>query len=105
MNYVSVSRGNIPTILLSYLIKDWELLKEETITGGVYDYNQAFKLEQLEFQNAMFLAIYNACSNDMCKIEITKQDVYVYYIDEKADTDLAILDKIISIDGKSIANF
>jgi len=106
MNYVSVSRGNIPNILLSYIIKDWQLEKEQNITIGDIDYDTSFKIEQLEYKNAIFLAIYNACRiNNDCTINIDKEEVNVIAIDENANTDLKLLDKIINVDGTDITDF
>lgn len=102
MNYVSVANGNIPNLLVSLFNKEWEVVKEEELTMGYDDYDTAFKVEQLDYQNSIFLATYNACNLvDNCKLTINSQKVYVVYIDDNAKTDLKIMDEIISVDGKS----
>ena len=105
MNYVSVSRGNIANVLLSYLIKDWELVKEENANVPDMDYDTSFKIEQLEYQNAIFLAVYNACNKIDCNLTIDSQESYVVYINDKADTNLEVMDKIISIDDQTFKTF
>ena len=106
MNYVTVSRGNIPTVLMSYLIKDWELVKESNMVYENTDYETSFKMEQLEYENAIFLAIYNACIfNEDCSMEIIKENIYIFSIDERSNTDLKIMDKIVSMDGKEYDSF
>ena len=32
MSYVTLRKGNIPSILLSFVIPDWDLLKESEVT-------------------------------------------------------------------------
>ena len=106
MNYVTVARGNLPNILLSYIIKDWQLEKEQNFIIGDIDYETSFRLEQLEYKNAIFLAIYNACKIDnSCTINIEKEEVNVFSVDEHANTNLKVLDKIISVDGKTVTDF
>lgn len=102
MSYVTLRKGNLPSILLSYVIKDWDLIKENEITSDNESVDDLLKLEKLymnsSIDNATILAYQKAGKN----INITKNINNVIYIDKLAKTDLKIYDKIVSVDGNTI---
>lgn len=102
MSYVTLRKGNLPSILLSYVIKDWDLIKENEITSDNESVDDLLKLEKLymnsSIDNATILA-YQKAGKD---INITKNINNVIYIDKLAKTDLKIYDKIVSVDGNTI---
>lgn len=102
MSYVTLRKGNLPSILLSYVIKDWDLIKENEITSDNESVDDLLKLEKLymnsSIDNATILAYQKAGKN----INITKNINNVIYIDKHAKTDLKIYDKIVSVDGNTI---
>lgn len=102
MSYVTLRKGNLPSILLSYVIKDWDLIKENEITSDNKSVDDLLKLEKLymnsSIDNATILAYQKAGKN----INITKNINNVIYIDKLAKTDLKIYDKIVSVDGNTI---
>lgn len=102
MSYVTLRKGNLPSILLSYVIKDWDLIKENEITSDNKSVDDLLKLEKLymnsSIDNATILA-YQKAGKD---INITKNINNVIYIDKLAKTDLKIYDKIVSVDGNTI---
>lgn len=102
MSYVTLRKGNLPSILLSYVIKDWDLIKENEITSDNKSVDDLLKLEKLymnsSIDNATILA-YQKAGKD---INITKNINNVIYIDKLAKTDLKIYDQITSVDGNTI---
>lgn len=102
MSYVTLRKGNLPSILLSYVIKDWDLIKENEITSDNESVDDLLKLEKLymnsSIDNATILA-YQKAGKD---INITKNINNVIYIDKLAKTDLKIYDQITSVDGNTI---
>lgn len=102
MSYVTLRKGNLPSILLSYVIKDWDLIKENEITSDNESVDDLLKLEKLymnsSIDNATILAYQKAGKN----INITKNINNVIYIDKLAKTDLKIYDQITSVDGNII---
>lgn len=102
MSYVTLRKGNLPSILLSYVIKDWDLIKENEITSDNESVDDLLKLEKLymnsSIDNATILA-YQKAGKD---INITKNINNVIYIDKLAKTDLKIYDQITSVDGNII---
>ena len=102
MSYVTLRKGNLPSILLSYVIKDWALIKENEITSDNESVDDLLKLEKLymnsSIDNATILA-YQKAGKD---INITKNINNVIYIDKLAKTDLKIYDQITSVVGNII---
>ena len=103
MNYVTVVKGNLPSLIIASIMPNWDIKKESDITGGL-DYDLSFKLEQIELKNSLFLATYNAYTKANKNITINDKKHYITYISEESDTDLQPLDQIISIDGKNYEN-
>ena len=102
MSYVTLRKGNIPSILLSYIIKDWDLLKESEITIDDESVDELLKLEKLYMTSSIDNATILAYQKAGKKIEIKKNINNVIYIDDIAKTDIEIYDQIISVDGKEI---
>ena len=98
--YVSVSRGNLPNLLLAKVIKDWDIVKEEKMLIPHTDYETTFKREKLDMQNSINTAKYIAYQKAGKASEMNIKSIYIYAIDEKADTDLKVLDEIIKVDGQ-----
>ena len=91
MNYVSVMKANVPAIVLSLFVPNWDIYNEEDITG--LDYKTLFKIEQIDLKNSIYLASLNAYRKAGKTINVT-------LVSEESKTNLLVLDEIISIDGK-----
>ena len=106
LTYVSELKGTLSTYLLSYIIPSYE---RESISE--YTYNDSESTEDIDFRNELMLnnannnAIFVAYTEAGKKIKEINNGLYVYYIDEKADTNLKIGDKILEIDGNKINKF
>ena len=106
LTYVSELKGTLSTYLLSYIIPSYE---RESISE--YTYNDNESTEDIDFRNELMLnnannnAILVAYTEAGKKIKEINNGLYVYYIDEKADTNLKIGDKILEIDGNKINKF
>lgn len=105
MSYVAVSRGNIPSVLLSFIIKDWDLVKEEQITYSNMTYEESFKIEQIQLKNSLDIASLVAYQKAGKNVNITRQIGTIVLIDKNAKTDLEILDEVLEINGIKYGNF
>lgn len=97
MAYVSMVKGSVPFLLLSYIIPDWDIVKKEDITISGESMDEMLVREKLYLQESIDAAIINAYTKANKKITIT--DIYntVSFITKEANTNLKIGDKIISI--------
>lgn len=102
MNYVSVMKANVPAIVLSLFVPNWDIYNEEDITG--LDYKTLFKIEQIDLKNSIYLASLNAYRKAGKTINVTLEKPYVTLVSEESKTNLLVLDEIISIDGKNLLN-
>lgn len=103
MNYVTVVKGNLLTTCLSFIIPDWDLKKEKDVTGNM-DYDTLFQIERIDLKNSLFLATYNAYKKAGKEIKITGQKNYVSIVSDESDTNLKVMDEIVSIDDNAFNN-
>ena len=97
--YVSVSRGNLINIIFANVFKNWDLVKEKNMIIPNSDYESTLKVEKMELQNSISIAKYIAYQKAGKEVSINVSSPLIYGITTDADTDLSILDEIISIDG------
>ena len=102
LSYVTEVKGNVMTVFLAMIIPNWDLIKSKEVKLGgetleEVDFRNKLFLEEAN-QNAVFLA-YQAAKKD---IKIEKCFNYVVYIDDLAETDLKIKDKILKVNDVTI---
>lgn len=102
MAYVSMVRGSIPFLLISYVIPDWDIVPAEEITAEGEDLDEMLEREKLYMQESMDAAIINAYQAVGKEVTITDTINEVSYLAEEADTDLKIGDIILEVNGEAI---
>ena len=95
MAYVSLVRGSIPFLLLSYIIPDWDIVSSDEITIEGENMEEMLEREKLYMQESMDAAIINAYRAAGADLNITGTISEVSFIAEEADTNLKIGDEII----------
>ena len=104
MAYVSMVKGSIPFLLLSYILPDWDIIPVSELTGGMESFEEAFEKDKLATKQSIDSAIISAFRAANMNIVIKKEIVHVTYIDEQAETDLQDFDIIEKIDGKEVSS-
>ena len=104
MSYVSLVKGTLPMILLSYLLPNWDLVNQEEITREDESVDELLELEKLYMKSSIDNATILAFNKSGKYLEITKEVNNIVYIADEADTDLEMYDEVISADGKDINN-
>lgn len=104
MSYVTMRKGNIPTILFSYLMPNWDIISKKDITIDGESVEELVKLEKLYMTTSINNATIVAYKKANKKIEIKKRINNIILIDDDANTDLLLYDELISADGKNINN-
>ena len=102
MAYVSMVRGSIPFLLLSYIIPDWDIVSADEITIEGENMEEMLERERLYMQESMDAAIINAYQAAGADISITGTISEVSYIAEEADTNLKIGDEIVRVNDVEI---
>lgn len=103
MSYVSLVKGTLPMILLSYIIPNWDLVKSSEITSDDGSVDELLELEKLYMQSSIDNATILAYKTAGKRVDITREVNNIVYIADEADTDLEIYDELLTADGKSIS--
>lgn len=102
--YVAEKKATIPILLYAYFQKDWKILKKEEIkydNETIKDVNFRDRLLMTEsYGNAIEVAYQKANK----KVEKRKENIYVTYIDEQAQTNLEIGEQILACNKKNITS-
>lgn len=102
MLYVTEYEATIPTYLLSYLFKDWELEKVSDVQINGEDTEEIYERNRIMLDNSISNAIYVAYHTADKLIEIKETNNYV--IATTSDNGFKIGDKITEVNGKKIKN-
>lgn len=103
MSYVSLVKGTIPMLLLSFVIPNWDILPSEEITGDNESVDELLELEKLYMKSSIDNATILAFNKAGKKLNITREVNNIVYIADEAKTDLKIYDELLSVDGNKIS--
>ena len=99
ISYVSLVKGTLPMILLSYIIPNWDLVKSSEITAPDESVDELLELEKLYMQSSIDNATILAYEKAGKELNITREVNNIVYISNDADTDLEIYDELLTADG------
>ena len=104
MTYVSLAKPNIPNILLSKVIKNWDLEKASDITLQDDTVKDTLKKDKYTMQEAYDNAVLVAYKLAGKKVDITKYHNYVLYVMDEAKTGIKEFDEIVSINDEEVTS-
>ena len=102
MAYVSMVKGSIPYLLLSYVIPDWDIVPESELKYDNETMEEKIEADKISTEQSIDSAIIAAYRLAGKEIEIESENVHITYIDEQANTDLEILDVVKSVNGVEV---
>lgn len=102
MSYVSLVKGTLPMILLSYIIPNWDLVNSSEITSEDESVSELLELERLYMRSSIDNATILAYQTAGKSIDITREVNNIVFISDEANTDLEIYDELLTADGKEI---
>ncbi len=102
MSYVSLVKGTLPMILLSYVIPNWDLIKSSEITIEDESVDELLEMEKLYMQSSIDNATILAYQTAEAEINITREVNNIIYISDEAETNLEVYDEILQADGQDI---
>lgn len=103
--YVRELKGNPATYLLSKIMKDWDLEKEEDVT-----LTDDETMEDVTFRDRIYLksanqnAILQAYQKAGKKVTIKASHPYVLYVTEKEENGIRVGDEIVSVENEKYTN-
>lgn len=105
MAYVEVAQGNPLYVLIGLVNPNWEVIKTSDLTYSenetIEDSNKRDFIYLEQSKNAAILAGLKAAKSDY---KINKTINNIIYVDEQAQTNIKIGDKLISCDGQNISS-
>ena len=103
MSYVSLVKGTIPMLLLSFVVPNWDILPSEEITREDESVDDLLELEKLYMKSSIDNATILAFREAGKELNITREVNNIIYIADEAETDLEMYDELLSVDGKNLA--
>lgn len=104
MSYVSLVKGTLPMIILSYVIPNWDLVSRNEITRDDESVTEMLELEKLYMQSSIDNATILAYQKADKEIDVTREVNNIIYIAPEAKTDLNVYDELLMIDGIDVEN-
>ena len=102
MAYVSMIKGNIPFLLLSFVIPNWDIVSTKDLKPSNETLDEMIKSDQIALKQAQNNALYAAFTLAGKKVETLSQTNYIVYLSKEAQTDLQLFDEVESIDQVKI---
>ena len=103
MSYVSLVKGTIPMLLLSFVVPNWDILPSEEITREDESVDELLELEKLYMNSSIDNATILAFREAGKELNITREVNNIVYIADEAETDLEMYDELLSVDKKNLA--
>ena len=104
MAYVSMIKGSIPYLLLSYVVPDWDIVSDAKIKYDNETMKERIEADKILTEQSISSAIIASYTLAGKSVKINEEVVHITYIDEHANTDLKVLDIVKSVEGHNIKN-
>jgi PDZ domain-containing protein len=104
MTYVSMLNGNIPLVLLSFVIPNWDLEKTADVVYEDESINEMLETDKIYYEESINNATIAAFKEANQKLEIKRVKNEIVYIASYAKTDLKVGDILLSADGVNITD-
>ncbi len=104
LSYVRQIKGNIPFVLLSFIIPNWDIVKVEDIKLDNQTLKESSKIDKLYLEEAIDNAIISAYTLADKSFKIKEYNLNVIYISDEAQTNLELFDEIKSINDVDVNN-
>lgn len=102
LTYVSTYDGSIATYIMAKLNRTWDLVPNDDVKLGNEDVNDVKKRNKIMLENSISNSYYVAYTYLKKDLKINSSNIYVVYVDENANTDIKVGDKILKIDDNDV---
>ena len=103
MSYVTAMKGTPAFVLLSYIMPDWDL--EKISDNNDKNYDETLKIGKEYLKEGIDNAIIAAFNETNYGVNITRENIKVIFLSDKAKTDIKVGDVFLKINDKEIKNF
>ena len=105
LTYVTARNGNIPNLLLSYIIPSWDRVKLDERRVNNESREEILDRDKIYLKETSYDAIIAAFKEAGLDYKVKDLDVVVTYVLDEADTNIEVGDSIKSINGVNINTF
>ena len=103
MTYVSLVKGTISSLALSYLMPNWDIVSKKEVSDDK-SVDELFKLERIYLQSSIDNATIVAYQKAGKMININKYYNNVIFLTDEANTNIKVYDKILEVEGQIVEN-
>ena len=104
MSYVSMIKGTLPLLLLSFIIPNWDIVSKDSITYNNESINELLEFERLQLKSSIANATVIAYEAAGKTVTIKNKKLYVISVTEQSNTNVKRYDELIKIDGITITS-
>lgn len=101
-SYVNELRGTIPTLLLSFVISDWDVINPSNIKSDNESMKDAMYRDKMLLEESKQNAVKVAYTKANNEIKTYNQRHYVVFISNKSITNLSIKDELLEVNNTKI---
>ena len=102
--YVAEREATIPALLLSFIFKDWDIIKREEVMLENENTKDVNARGKINFDQSLNNAIIFAFKKANKPFEVLSAKVFITYVALEAKTDLKVGDQLLTIDEVEILN-
>jgi len=102
MAYVSMVKGNIPFLLFSFFMPNWDIVSTDQLKPKNETLDEMIRADQISLLEAQNNALYAAFTLANKEVHVTSETNHLVYISDEAKTDLKLFDEILQIAGKEV---
>lgn len=102
MAYVSMVKGNIPFLLFSYIMPNWDIVSTDELKPDNESLDEMIQADHISLLQAQNNALYSAFTLLGREVIVKSQTHHIVYLSEEADTNLELFDELIQVNGKEI---
>lgn len=105
MCYVSEINATIPTYIISYFNKNWDVVSKEDVSLSTNETRKDILIrDQVSLLGANQNAIITAYNYANVPYSLTNRHNYIIYISEESDTDLKVGDELLKVDNIAVTD-
>lgn len=105
MCYVSEINATIPTYIISYFNKNWDVASKEDVSLSTNETRKDILIrDQVSLLGANQNAIITAYNYANVPYSLTNKHNYIIYISEESDTDLKVGDELLKVDNITVTD-
>ena len=104
MSYVSMVKGTIPLLLVSYIVPNWDIVPKSNIIYNNESIDELMEYERLQMRASIANATLVAYQKVGKDITISNRTLNIITTTKKAKTDVKKMDQLLTLDGEEISN-